>query len=288
MRKLALIFCLLFATSAYAGNEIDIPSGVVSSVLNFLSNGETIHNDTNNAYTFLPDSTGSTLLILQDFDASARDSNFILSINATDAANGTEDIDVVFQAQVAGAGTNFLVVDADLGLTLGSATQTHVTLLTDDTGDGTDLVIPANGVDASELNGANVCGAMFHASVNPTEAGATDDFMSLQDHSGSTTEGDEDDFFANSALLTFHSLRCDVATAPGAGNDDWRIVMRDDGADTTVTCDIAETATGCEDTANSTAVAPGSNLNFDINSDIGGGADPTAAALITCSVCMGP
>ncbi len=194
----------------------------------------------------------------------------------------------VFQgADAAGASNTTLDTTGAGAIAVGSADVTAVTITTDDTGDGTDLVLPANGVNASELNGADVCGILFHAAVNPTEASATDDFMSMFDHGGSTTEGNEDEFIANDALLTFHSLRCDVATAPGAGNDPWAVTIRDDGGDTTVTCTIDETATSCADSTNSAVVAAGSLVNFDISS-AGGDADPTANALITCSVCMGP
>lgn len=178
--------------------------------------------------------------------------------------------------------------DATTSVIHGSATLTAYTITTDDTGDGTDLVLPDNAVGADELLGADVCGTLFYAAVDPTEAGATDDFMSFFDHSGSTTEGNEDEFIANDGLLTVHSLRCDTATAPGAGKDAYLIVIRDDGGDTAVTCTIDETATSCADSSNSAVVAAGSLMNFDINSDVGAGTDPDASALMTCSVCMGP
>ncbi len=168
---------------------------------------------------------------------------------------------------------------------VGSADVLAITLSTDSTGNA-EIVLPDDSIGAAELNGANVCGALFHAQVDPTEAGATDDFMSMWDHGGSTTEGNEDLFMANDALLTFHSLACVTATAPGAG-DDWVITMRDDGADTAVLCVIDDTNTSCTSTTLSAAVAAGSLLNFDISSDAGA-SDPTASALITCSVCMGP
>ena len=129
------------------------------------------------------------------------------------------------------------------------------------------------------------CGTLFYAETNPREASADDDYMSFWDHAGGTTEGNEDEFRANADLLRVHSLSCVVATAPGAGKDAWVITIRDDGSDTSVACTIDETATSCDDTTNEATVATGSLMNFDISS-AGSDADPTATALITCSVCM--
>ena len=194
----------------------------------------------------------------------------------------------IFQGADAGGAADTTLDTTGAGsIVIGSADVLAVTITTDDTGDGTDLVLPDNGVGADELNGADVCGTLLYASVDPTEASATDDFMSMWDHAGSTTEGNEDEFLANAHLLTFHSLSCVVATAPGAGQDPWIVTIRDDGGDTAVTCTIDEAATTCDDSANSAAVAAGSAVNFDISS-AGGDADPTANALITCTVCMGP
>ena len=172
-------------------------------------------------------------------------------------------------------------------ITIGSADVLVVTITTDDTGDGTDLVLPANAVDASEINGVSVCGAHFWAEVDPTESGATPDFLSLWDHGGSTTEGNEDLYQANPALLNFHSMSCVVDVAPGAG-DDWLISLREaGGAPTsgTVTCRIDDTNVSCVST-DTAAVASGALLNLDIESDTGA-TDPAAAALLTCSLCAG-
>ena len=133
----------------------------------------------------------------------------------------------------------------------------------------------------------DTCDMILYASMNPTEAGATDDFMSMLDHAGSQAEGTEDDYVAIPGALNFHHLRCDVDVAPGVGNDPWTIVAREDGGDLAVTCAIDEANTSCTDVTNVAAVSVGGLLNYDISS-AGGDADPDAAASITCSVRLGP
>lgn len=131
------------------------------------------------------------------------------------------------------------------------------------------------------------CSTILYGGGDPTEAGATDDFISFWDHGMSTTEGNEDEMFANPAMLQFHSMRCKVATAPGAG-DDWTVVLRDDGgapAAGTVTCVIDDANTICASTDSATVVV-GSLINLEVDSSAGA-TDPTASALIECVICAG-
>jgi len=224
------------------------------NTITFSSNGESITNATDGSFIFTRDETGTVTLSCDDGEAS----------------------------------TSCLLDSKGVGsIAIGSADTGSLLVTTDGTGTA-EVQLPDDSIGADELSSSEVCGTLLYSSVNPTEAGATDDFMSFWDHSGSTTEANEDEFLVNSALLTFHSLRCDIDVAPGAGADDWRIVVKDDGVDTAVTCDISETAVFCIDATNSAAAAAASAVNFDINSDVGAGADPAAAALITCTVCMGP
>lgn len=64
----------------------------------------------------------SPVLEFFDTDAAAGDINASITIAATDTGDGTEDIDVTFMHQSAGAAVNFLVADADGVLTLNGVT----------------------------------------------------------------------------------------------------------------------------------------------------------------------
>lgn len=175
---------------------------------------------------------------------------------------------------------------AEGGGTGGAAFDVGVTPGGGCTGSGTGYASYCSGnrVRGDQTN--DVSDGILYASVNPTEAQGTDDFMSMNDHAGSTVEGNEDDYVIAPGAVTFHSLYCKIDVAPGAG-DEWRIVVRDDGGDTAVTCDISDSATSCSDLTNTAAAAVGSLCNFDITSSTGA-TDPEAAALITCSVRIGP
>lgn len=129
------------------------------------------------------------------------------------------------------------------------------------------------------------CLTVLAASINPTEAGATDDFVNLLDNTISTTEANENQFTVPLAMVA-HSLKATVDVAPGAGNDPWAITLRDDVASTTLTCTIDETAVTCADTTNRPAIAAGSRLAILVSS-AGGDADPTAAARLDISFCLG-
>jgi len=63
--------------------------------------------------------------------------------------------------------------------------------------------------------------------------------------------------------MTMHSLRAKVDTAPGVSKS-WAITLRDDGADTSLTCTISGTATTCADTTHFPAIGAGSLLNWKI------------------------
>lgn len=73
---------------------------------------------------------------------------------------------------------------------------------------------------------------------------------------------------------TFSDLRVIVGSAPGAGTS-YTFTLRKNGADTAVTCAIADSATNCSDTANSVAVVAGDLLSLEITPS-GAAATPTA------------
>ena len=228
------------------------------------------------------------------FQAGATDATFLYT---RDTAG-----EVVFQgADDAGAADTRFDTTGAGAVFLGSADVTSVTVTTDATGDGSDFEVPASSIESDEiLDGAIVaadladtlCLQVFSVTFNPTEAGATNDFVALTsidvatgDARFSATEGDQDDFRVPVAV-TADNLAVVVDVAPGAGNDDWKVTLRDDGASSTLTCTIDEGATTCADAVAPVAVAALSRLNVLVDSS-GGGADPTAAAEMTISFCLG-
>jgi hypothetical protein len=174
------------------------------------------------------------------------------------------------------------IVTGNVAGTIGDATTDSWTLTTDGTGNA-ELVVPDDSIGATELDGAGVCASMVYAGMDPSEAGATDDYMSFFDHGGSQTQINEDEYQA--ALVVVHSMNCFVDVDPG-GTDTWRITVQDDGVNVTnTTCDIDGGSTSCA-SAGSDTVAQGSKMNFEIDSSFGT-SDPDAAAFLFCSVCFG-
>lgn len=132
------------------------------------------------------------------------------------------------------------------------------------------------------------CTSIAAGEFNPTEAGATDDYLNLVDNSFSATEAAEDMFMVPIAM-TARNLRAEVDVAPGAGDDQWTITLRDDAGSTTLTCTIDEANTSCTDTTNAPSIAAGSKLDILVGSNAEGApADPAAAAALTVSFCLGP
>lgn len=144
------------------------------------------------------------------------------------------------------------------------------------------IVVGRTGAAPAVVNG---CFQILAVEINPTEASATNDFVNLVDNSFSATEADENMFMVPVAVYA-HSLRAEVATAPGVGNDAWAVTLRDDVASTTLTCTIDEALTSCADSTNRPLLAAGSKLAVLVSS-AGSDADPTATASITISFCLG-
>jgi len=225
----------------------------------------------------------------KDRMATDSDPNVRIIVNCTDTGSGTEDCDVQIQQQEAGAIKAAFVADADGGITIGNATNDSITFTTDGTGDG-EVTYPPGSVGPSDIFDG-YCAQVVSVSFNPTEAGATNDFVSLSavdivtgDASFSATETGEDQFMVPVAMIV-HSLRVLVDVAPGAGVDDWKVTIRDDGVSTTVTCNIDETATSCTHVATTPAVAAQSKLDVLVDSS-GAGADPAAAAEMIIAFCL--
>lgn len=130
----------------------------------------------------------------------------------------------------------------------------------------------------------NDCTSVISVEVNPTEAGATVDFINLVDNTFSATETDED-MFQVPVNVAARSMYVEVDAAPGVGNDDWKIALRDDGANSALTCAIDESSTSCI-AAGFANIAAGSKLNIAVDSS-GPDADPATAASLNVSFCLG-
>jgi hypothetical protein len=160
------------------------------------------------------------------------------------------------------------------------------------TGGGSDTQVKVGPVGTGEVTATllsdTVCSQVLWATVDPTEAQGTDDFLDLRDHSGSTTEGNEDNYLMPAVTMVVSGLACTVDVAPGAG-DEWAMTIRrgTPGAlgDTAVTCTIADTDTTCSDTTNSEATALTDALTISIDGS-GGASDPTAAGDMDCRMCL--
>ncbi len=137
------------------------------------------------------------------------------------------------------------------------------------------------------VNASTSCDELIWATMNPTEAGATDDFLDFLDHAGSTTENNEDNFLVDQTRRA-HQVACRVDVAPGAG--DIYLVTLNQGVagsltNTTLTC----TVSGTDTTGTSTGfvdITATNVISAQIDTSTGAG-DPAAAALIAVSLCLG-
>jgi len=140
------------------------------------------------------------------------------------------------------------------------------------------------------------CYSVHAVSYNPTEAGATDDYVSLNlvdlatgAASFSATEGNENFFIIPQAPggMVASNLRVATDVAPGVGNDDWVVTLRADSVSQTLTCTLDEANTSCTDTTNTPTITAGQRINWLVTSS-GAAADPNAAAVMFISFCLNP
>ena len=199
--------------------------------------------------------------------------NIMAEINSILTTGTTIDADLIFSVNTGDTLTQMLQFD-------GSAVAGNLRTL-----------FNADAIGASEMDDGT-CDTVISVVLDPTFAGATDDFVSLNEidvvtgeASFSATEDDENEFVVPIGMVA-NNHRVDIAVAPGAGNDDWQITLRDDIASTSLTCDIAETAITCGDASNQPAIVAGSRLAVLVDSDIGGGTDPTDATEMVISFCL--
>lgn len=129
---------------------------------------------------------------------------------------------------------------------------------------------------------ATYCPNVVAVAIDPTTASPTQ-YVNLVDNTTGTTES-ADDMYVAPVDIVAHSLRVLSPTAPGAGQDPWTVYLRDDAADTVLTCVIDETDTSCTDTSHIASIAAGSKLTVSISAT-GSDAEPTDTAELAVSFC---
>jgi hypothetical protein len=93
---------------------------------------------------------------MRDSDATAGDDNYSLGINATDTGDGTEDIDIDEQIQIAGTLTSVRQVDADGSYQIGTASMPVYVVGSLNVGNASDTTILRTGPGAISVGGTDV------------------------------------------------------------------------------------------------------------------------------------
>lgn len=142
-------------------------------------------------------------------------------------------------------------------------------------------------INNDETTGHACHDLIWVSAVNPTEAGATPDFLDFEDHAGSTTANNEDNYLVHQTRRA-QTMACDVDVAPG-GTDEWAFTLQQGAAgsltDTTLTCTIVGAATSATSSGFIDLTA-GNYIMVELESDTGAG-DPDAAAAVNVSLCLG-
>jgi len=249
-----------------------------------------ITNGVNDALYFYPQGTGGA----SHYEWTATEATVHGVELLVEGAGANDDV-IGFAPPSGGAGSfvgTFAVADltADRTYTVNDVDGTVVT--TGDTAIVTAAMIGDGEIGDSEI-ADTVCTQMVTVFYNPTEASATDDYVSLSAvdvatgaASFSVTETDEDQY-RTVTELTAHNLSVLVDVAPGALNDPWAVTLRDDGGSTVLTCTIDEAETTCADVIDAPVIAAGSKLDVLVSS-AGVDADPAFAAEMIISFCLAP
>ena len=148
------------------------------------------------------------------------------------------------------------------------------------------LIVPVVYVYSQDTPRALRCAWLRLSSSDADDTVAVTRFSDALDQAGLTWNATETvvDNFVTPVALVFNSLSVGVDVAPGIGNS--RVItLRDDAADTTVTCTISGgTATTCLYSGDSITVAAGSKLGWKQVTS----AALVAATRIDISVCASP
>jgi len=205
-----------------------VRAGVESTAINIDADAEmTLLSETE--FELQNAASGNVTLIFQDYADTATDDldHVVLTANCTDAT-ATEDCDfTIGVVENATAAETRFHIDADLGIIVGSANTNLVTLQTDDTGDGTDLVLPAQGVNAAEILNDTIT----FAQIADTTAVDADTNITLADgielsltasHTTGDTEAlliDIDQVDDGNATDDIYALKIDATSESGDAGD---------------------------------------------------------------------
>jgi hypothetical protein len=128
--------------------------------------------------------------------------------------------------------------------------------------------------------------SVISAAINPTEAGATDDWINLVDSSFDTTNAAADAFIVPFAgRISEFTARVDVAPT---ADDSWDIYVSVNGttaATSVITCEILGASAVTCISSQSVSVSRGDDITVLVDSD-DGTADPAAAAELSVSLCL--
>jgi len=195
-----------------------------------------------------PDATGGSPTFDQLGSGSNTAATMTVGTGATLGATGTGTI----------IGTGVDAVGA-AGVTIGSADVTVITLTTDDTGDGTDLVLPVNGVDDSEVSNTITVGASGSVSDDALSAniGELADNEAITGNWVNTTSPWADNEVADTLTIdassTVSSSALDIDLQTLAGPTTWRVFYSDG---TSVITELALGANGTFLQSNGASAVP--------------------------------
>jgi len=187
---------------------------------------------------------------------------------------------------------------------IGTTSTTSLVFTTDSTGDS-EIIFPNNSIGEDELAPSSVnattiasdsviagdvddsmCTHFVAGFLNPTEAGATDDYLNLVDNTVGTTDAAEDDFIVAQNAKAIR-LFVGGVTDPGAAGDIWKITVVENGTPTALTCSIGNGQTTCADITNEVAIPIFSELTVLVDSSTGS-TDPDASGEMKIAFCLTP
>jgi hypothetical protein len=221
--------------------------------------------------------TGNVLLSFRDYADSADDdmAHVLMTANCTDASTGAEDCDfTIGVAEGGNAAETRLNLDADGGITVGSANNDLVTVSTDGTGDA-EFAVPENSLGPDELaamvDQVILCGdspnnttlysgpvVAFLGGDYTTDYSLASGGCAALDNATEAT-ADAPIGFANTSFKVL-GMMCEVTSS---GSNGQSFTMRSAEANLTpsVTCTIATGDTSCTSvTASTTDVAAGATI----------------------------
>lgn len=246
------------------------PGGVADMFLGGSSTAGVILNTAAGSGSALRNnSTGSVQIAFQDYADTTDDDmdHGLLVVNCTDTGTGAEDCDMSIAAVEAGAtAEQRVLIDADAGITLGSANNNSLTVTTDSTGDA-EVVLPNSSIGKAEIGGNMLVNSIFcgdlpnnttnyTSPINGYPSGPFYDVGLVASDLGyglagtgcaaqdDTTEANADEIMFTQTAMKVIGLYCRVSSS---GSNGVTLAVRSATAALTpaVTCTIATGSTEC-------------------------------------------